>query len=342
MATFEERVEGLTGLTIDGTSSPTQSELSQFLKDGVSDVINRLLKVDRDAVISMGVVSSVSSTGTIIDGKILDAWGSDGTNEHPAQFVSTSIGRRSADSSSLHYRSKYNPCYYREGKRVVLKPDGGSVLHITYPSVTYDQSNIYNVPEQYLPLIMLYASFRSLDNALSAKSKTDLSITASIPVIPALTSTTVTLPTNIPVFVSPVSAATYTKIDTYIDVEEDLELANVKLQEMNLKVQEHQNSIQNQLNEFNAQNAEYQAELQKALTDAQLEDKGDDQKIQKFSSDVQRYQLEVQTEIQEWTTNFTKLQADYQWMQGRMQSLLQEYYASFASAAPAGQEERRG
>ena len=35
MATFEEQVEGLTGLSIDSGSSPTQGELTQFLKDGV-------------------------------------------------------------------------------------------------------------------------------------------------------------------------------------------------------------------------------------------------------------------------------------------------------------------
>ena len=32
MATFEVRVEGLTGISIDGSSSPTQDELSEFLK----------------------------------------------------------------------------------------------------------------------------------------------------------------------------------------------------------------------------------------------------------------------------------------------------------------------
>ena len=41
MADFQEQVEGLTGLSI-GTS-PTTSELSQFLKDGVLDVTNRVL-----------------------------------------------------------------------------------------------------------------------------------------------------------------------------------------------------------------------------------------------------------------------------------------------------------
>ena len=43
MATFEAQVEGLTGLSIDGSSSPTQTELTQYLKDGVNEVTNRMI-----------------------------------------------------------------------------------------------------------------------------------------------------------------------------------------------------------------------------------------------------------------------------------------------------------
>ena len=39
MATFEAQVEALTSLSIDGSSSPTQTELTQFLTDGAADVI---------------------------------------------------------------------------------------------------------------------------------------------------------------------------------------------------------------------------------------------------------------------------------------------------------------
>ena len=43
MATFEAQVEGLTGLSIDSSSAPTQNELSEFLKDGVIDVTNKCI-----------------------------------------------------------------------------------------------------------------------------------------------------------------------------------------------------------------------------------------------------------------------------------------------------------
>ena len=341
MATFEAQVEGLTGLSIDGSSSPTQTELSQFLKDGVVDVINKLVKTDKAAAMTLGTITTENGSGTIIDGDIIDVWGSDGTNDHPAQLVPSSVGKRAVDTSSLLYRSKYNPYYYREGKRVIVKPDGGSVLHVTYPSVAYDQETIYNVPNQYISLIMIYASIKSLGNALSAKSKTDLSINALVPVPPNLSDSSITLPTNIPLFSAPTSAMTYTNIDTYIDTEEDIELAGSKMQEMNLKLQEYQANIQKNLNTFNASNAQYQAGIQKALQEGQLKSQDDVQKVQKYSAELQRYTGEVQKEVQEWTTNFSKLQADYQWMQGRQQGLLQEYYSAFTQGQPAPQQEAR-
>ena len=42
MATFEAQVEGLTGLTIDGSSSPTQDQITQFLTDGAKEILNAL------------------------------------------------------------------------------------------------------------------------------------------------------------------------------------------------------------------------------------------------------------------------------------------------------------
>ena len=45
MATFIEQVKALTSIDIDGSSTPTQNELSQFLKDGVMDVTSKHLAI---------------------------------------------------------------------------------------------------------------------------------------------------------------------------------------------------------------------------------------------------------------------------------------------------------
>ena len=43
MATFEAQVEGLTSLSIDGSSAPTQTELTQFLTDGAKEIFNAII-----------------------------------------------------------------------------------------------------------------------------------------------------------------------------------------------------------------------------------------------------------------------------------------------------------
>ena len=42
-ATFEMRVEGLTGVSLSSTSAPTQDELTRFLNDGVKDLVSKIL-----------------------------------------------------------------------------------------------------------------------------------------------------------------------------------------------------------------------------------------------------------------------------------------------------------
>jgi len=49
LATFEAQVEGLTGINIDSSTNPTQTQLTQFLRDGVIDVINRITRIKESA-----------------------------------------------------------------------------------------------------------------------------------------------------------------------------------------------------------------------------------------------------------------------------------------------------
>ena len=382
MATFKEQVEGLTGLSVGTT--PTNTELSTFLTDGAKDVINRVVKIDPVAAQQFGTITDVSSSGQIVDGDILDVWGSDGTNDHPATLVPISVGKRAADSDSLHYRSKYNPCYYREGRRLVIKPDGGSVLHVSYPVVSYDTSNIYNFPEQYVHLPVLYASIQSLMATLADYSITDLVITvapslgsftditetiptwntptlvipsvpadadisfSSVPDAPVFVKPAFTAPTlasigdltlppapavpstfavntvdldslTAPVYSGPVVAPDFTTAATYIETEEDTELASAQLQKIQAQLSESQALMSNALNKFNQDNVEYQALIQDRMKDVDLQEASDNREIQRFSSQVSVYQAEVNSAVQkwqqeEWTQKFNKYTQDYQYL----------------------------
>ena len=139
------------------------------------------------------------------------------------------------------------------------------------------------------------------------------------PTVPTLSAQSVTITGTAPVYVG----ASYSQIDTYIDTDEDVELAQAKLQEVS-------SQIQDSLNRFNDDNVEYQAILQKDIQDAQLNDSNEARKLQKYSSEVQTYGSEVNARVQEWvneewTQKFQKYQQDYS-------SRLQEYNTNLQNA----------
>jgi len=297
MATFEAQVEGLTGLSIDSTSSPTLTELSQFLKDGATDVINKLIKTDKSSAMTLGEVTTEYGNGTIINGPILDVWGTDGTNDHPAELVPASVGKRAVDANSLFYRSKYNPCYFREGKKVIVKPDGGSVLHVSYPSVTYDQETIYNIPNQYLSLVAMYAAIRALGNylstiimpldigdvvfapieAISYDDNTSLSDAGpGVEGTGKFIGSRISTPSSgewadmlngltAPTYVKPSLPDDFQSAITTMINDEDTELSAAKQSQQQLALSEYQTEIQNELNRFNMENASYQREVEARL-----------------------------------------------------------------------------
>ena len=84
MATFEEQVEGITSIAIDGSSAPTQAELSQFLTDGAKEVIN-LLPEGLLPLCSSSVSFTSGSASTLNTGKVLHVLRSDGDISQPCR-----------------------------------------------------------------------------------------------------------------------------------------------------------------------------------------------------------------------------------------------------------------
>ncbi len=343
MATYETQVEGLVQFDITASSNPTQNELTQFLTDGARDVINRVKLVNPTVIPLFTTVTSESGTGAIIDGEIFDVWGSDGTNDHPATLVPESVGKRSLDISSLLYRSKYNPCYYREGKKVFVKPNGGSVLHLHYPDVTYDAESILDFPKQYEHLVVLYASLQvmlsymaNLDNDLP----TDVSL-PPIPSIPTLSDNSVANLAAAPTYTQPVLSTSISDIETEI-ANDDTEMADIQRNKVSVQIDEYRARLENSLNTFNKNNAEYQAELQKKITDGQLGSKDDDQKIQKYGVEVQAFSADIQSLINNHNTKIQKLSTKYQWATARYGMLRQQYNEAIGLLSQPKQQQEGG
>ena len=188
MATFEARVEGLTGLSIDGSSSPTQSELTEFLKDGVLDVTDRITSLKPEQSGEFVRISSSSSTQGALaadSGKLISVLRESGTDDdwRPASRISIDKQSRVTDSTSLEFATKYNPVYILSEDGAVLvfpAPSSSSTQYKLYyvngtptdvtngASLAYTHSDIKYFPENKVYLVVLYAACQSLLNALSA------------------------------------------------------------------------------------------------------------------------------------------------------------------------------
>ena len=175
MATFEAQVEGLTSLSIDGSSAPTQTELTQFLTDGASEVINamprslKLFCATEDTFTSTAVGSEAE---TLESSSLLAVTRSDGTIEQPCRKIPASLRGRASDSADMNAATTTDPVYYIYNGKVNALPASGSCkyLEVNNPAVAYGDSAISSFPDEYEYLVPLYASVKSLQNAMASKA----------------------------------------------------------------------------------------------------------------------------------------------------------------------------
>ena len=214
MATFEVRVEGMTGLSIDGSSSPTQDELTEYLKDGVIDVTNRIVQIRPQETLSFTRESSeiTSQAGVQVNGAtILSVVRETGTDNdfREAKQISPNLQSRVTDSSSLQYATKYHPVYMvgDDAKISIFPaPDNSNNAYKLYyvnnvpvdksgASLLYSHSDIGYFSDDKVYLVVLYAACQSLLNNLSGYTISQT--------IPSLTLPAAPVPPSAPSFTTP-------------------------------------------------------------------------------------------------------------------------------------------
>jgi hypothetical protein len=93
-------------------------------------------------------------------------------------------------------------------------------------------------------------------------------------IAPAFTTATIssasTYTGSAPAFTKPVVSPDFEQVNTYIDTDEDVELAQAKLQEINAQVSEYSTNIQNEQAEFNKENVLYQSAIQESMQEVQI------------------------------------------------------------------------
>ena len=171
MATFEAQVEGLTSLAIDGSSAPTQTELTQFLTDGAKEVINQLPK-NLLPLCAASVSVTAGTASTLNTGKILNVFRNDGDIDHPCRRIPANLKGRVKDPDEMMYATISDPIYYVDNNTLTVLPSGstGSYSEVAYPTPAYGDSAIAVFPDEAEYLVVLYAAIKSLQNVLGNKS----------------------------------------------------------------------------------------------------------------------------------------------------------------------------
>ena len=175
MATFEAQVEGLTSLSIDGSSAPTQTELTQFLTDAAKEIINILPPNLLDWCAAQQTFTSVmpgSEAETMNTGKILRVYRNDGDFDRVCRRIRADEKGYANDPDEMGYASFTDPVFYTENNKLNVLPQGGSCKYdeVQYPAVAYGDSAISVFPDEAEYLVSLYGAVKSLQNVLGDKS----------------------------------------------------------------------------------------------------------------------------------------------------------------------------
>ena len=171
MATFEAQVAGLTSLTIDDSSSPTRAELNQFLTDGAKEVINQLPGHLLPLCASSNTFTS-GSAETLVTGKILNVFRSDGDINQPCRKIPAKQKGRVSDPEEMSYATITDPVFFIDNNSLDVLPSGGSCSYsaVAYPVVSYTASAITAFPNEAEHLVVLYGAVKSIQNVLGSRS----------------------------------------------------------------------------------------------------------------------------------------------------------------------------
>jgi len=344
LATFEAQVKALTGITFDGSSNPTQTELSVFLQDGVKDVIHRMIEA-RPGELARFTTTTNSASSIAKVGAILSV-----AREHD----DTSILRKctvmdpgdrydATDAESLNYRSKYNPGYYELAGSIHTIPAAGSGNNdIVVTQLFYDTGVAYgdevpdNFPESYAYLVAIYAAVRSITANMGSliSGLSSFSVTAVPP--DAVTAPSFTTPDISGIFNPATSPPTYTppkiggateELTTTITNDTDADANKLDFSDWfevagdYIQTDEDVELASAQISKISTYLTAYQAAMQNQLNefnDANVEYQAQLQQAQAEAG------LKLQEENQEYSAKLQKYSSDLSTYQGEVSSQVSE------------------
>ena len=320
MANFDVQIQALVG-------TAEQTEMDQWMNDGTREITNLLPRHLKEYWYSKQTFTSAAANSeaeTMITGQL----GSVYAGSVECRQIRPMDKHKASTSTSIEYATATDPVYYIEGNKLNILPASSSGVYYVIANPNIDASAVSaidNFPNEAEYLVILYAAIKVLQNKMNEYSISDLTINATPPILPSLTSISVSFSTTAPTYASQVVSPDFTDANTWLNTEEDSEMVASRMSVIQGQLQDHQSKIQNELNVFNKENIEYQAQLQKAIQDAQLASADDSQLLQKYQGEVQKYQADVGKEVQQYQQNFQKKVTQYTWYQGQQSKLQQDY-----------------
>ena len=270
-------------------------------------------------------------------------------NGFSAEEVPESLQGFIANSSSLHFATEIFPKYYiQAGNKVVVKPSPSDsetalVNYVDFLKIDDDcdlrgaviahscSSEFNKLATAAAPSAPDFGSALvigvSPPTALSAPSFTYTNASVSDIVAPLVTiSDMASLSTSAPTYTKPVQSFDVSQFETFLETEEDIELAQGQLGRLSHEIQEYQANIQSELNEFNKENVAYQEDIQRKTQNFQKDIQVEIENIKnRISSDNTNIQKDVQIELQNRLQDFQQDVQEYSAKVNRYSAELNQY-----------------
>ena len=317
MATFGARTQDYIG-----TFSNTDL-LDDTLTAGARIVID-LLAIKEEALSPVHSRLELYATDKTDSGTGVDITGGRAINAHKSDYGARRVSQRLiaqvAAATSIHFAVATDPVWYLLKNEAFIKPGGGVVRWVAYPTVGNGDSAVSNFPPEGYPIFVLYSAVQcqmSIISTLIVTTIGGVSYTAptnvSAPSAPSFTwtdatDTTINLSTvsinKTLTFKPSAFGGSFTNAETALS-NEDIELAGGHLSKISQQLQEYTTDLQRQLSEFNKEAKQYDNELQEAITQAGIDaqrasaqaaltqDKKLQNEINDYRQDVDEYQAEL-------------------------------------------------
>jgi phage host-nuclease inhibitor protein Gam len=288
MATFQTQVEDIIGSVGDTAA------LTDWLTAGAK-YITDLLPEEKFANYTTNI--SDGGFGVSVAGYRLLRAHKQGYKARP---VDPGLKAQVADSDSIHYATTTDPVFYIENGTLYIKPSGGTGIGMIYPSVPYNAELIAGFPSELIHSVVLYACIRGKQRQISDKSSIVSAGTAPTALsAPSFTYSDVTAEQ---VSITKVIdlATQFTALGTHLDTDEDIDLANAKINEIRTRIEEFntESSLALREAEFNAKNTTDVA-LQNELNDLQKQIQEYQSKVGRYSSELNKYQADINARVAE-------------------------------------------